>query len=102
MLPGPVDNNQGGGKDSAREADFHQYSESTAMSSSLRVIVVCATLATWIPAQAQFLGPALETNVELNQARPRHHPSHRGRAGARQAGRQHCEVEQSGVAEFRQ
>jgi surface antigen len=37
------------------------------MSSSLRVIVVCATLVIWLPAHAQFLGPALETNVELTK-----------------------------------
>ena len=37
------------------------------MSSSLRVIVVCATLVTWLPAQVQFLGPSLEINVELTK-----------------------------------
>ena len=37
------------------------------MSSSLRVIVVCAALVTWLPAQAQFLGPTLEINVELTK-----------------------------------
>ena len=37
------------------------------MSSSLRVIVVCAALGTWLPAQAQFLGFGLETNVELTK-----------------------------------
>jgi surface antigen len=37
------------------------------MSSSLRVIVVCAALVTWLPAQAQFLGPGLEANVELTK-----------------------------------
>ena len=37
------------------------------MSSSLRVIVVCAALVTWLPAQAQFLGFGLETNVELTK-----------------------------------
>jgi len=37
------------------------------MSLSLRVIAVCATLVTWLPAEAQFLGPALEANVELTQ-----------------------------------
>ena len=37
------------------------------MSSSLRVIVVCAALVTWVPAEAQFLGPGLESNVELTQ-----------------------------------
>jgi hypothetical protein len=33
------------------------------MSPSLRVIVVCAALVTWLPAQAQFLGPGLETGA---------------------------------------
>jgi hypothetical protein len=37
------------------------------MSSSFRVIVVSAALVTWLPAQAQFLGLGLETNVELTQ-----------------------------------
>jgi hypothetical protein len=37
------------------------------MSSSLRVIVVCAALVTWLPARAQFLGLGLETNVELTK-----------------------------------
>jgi surface antigen len=37
------------------------------MSSSLRVIVVCAALVTWLPAQAQFLGPTLEFDVELTK-----------------------------------
>jgi hypothetical protein len=37
------------------------------MSSSLRVIVVCATLVTWLPAQALFLGPSLEINVGLTK-----------------------------------
>jgi surface antigen len=37
------------------------------MSSSLRVIAVCAALVTWLPAQAQFLGPGIETNVELTK-----------------------------------
>jgi len=37
------------------------------MSSSLRVIVVCAALVTWLPAQAQFLGFGIETNVELTK-----------------------------------
>jgi surface antigen len=37
------------------------------MSSSLRVIVVCAALVTWLPAQAQYLGPGLESNVELTK-----------------------------------
>ena len=37
------------------------------MLSSLRVIVVCASLVTWLPAQAQFLGFGLETNVELTK-----------------------------------
>src|SRR6516165_4608700 len=37
------------------------------MSSSLRVIVVCAALVTWLPAQAQFLGFGLQTNVELTK-----------------------------------
>jgi surface antigen len=37
------------------------------MSSSLKVIVVCAALVIWPPAQAQFLGFGLETNVELTK-----------------------------------
>jgi len=37
------------------------------MSSSLRVIVVCAALVTWLPAQAQFLGFGIELNVELTK-----------------------------------
>ena len=37
------------------------------MLSSLRVIVVCAALVTWLPAQAQFLGFGLETNVALTK-----------------------------------
>ena len=37
------------------------------MSLSLRVIIVCAALVTWLPAQAQFFGPALESNVELTK-----------------------------------
>ena len=37
------------------------------MSSSLRVIVVCAALLIGLPAQAQFLGPSLEINVELTK-----------------------------------
>ena len=37
------------------------------MSSSLRVVVACAALITWLPAQAQFLGFGLETNVELTK-----------------------------------
>jgi len=37
------------------------------MFSSLRVVVVCAALAVWLPAQAQFLGFGLETNVELTK-----------------------------------
>ena len=37
------------------------------MSSSLRVIVVCAALVTWLPAQAQYLGLGLETNIELSK-----------------------------------
>ena len=37
------------------------------MSSSLRVIVVCTALVTWLPAQAQFLGFGLQTNVELTK-----------------------------------
>ena len=37
------------------------------MSSSLRVIVVCAAFVTWLPAQAQFLGCGLRTNVELTK-----------------------------------
>lgn len=41
--------------------------QSTAMSSSLRVIVVCAALVAWLPAQAQYLGLGLETNVELTK-----------------------------------
>src|SRR5271166_6424276 len=42
-------------------------SQSTAMSSSLRVIVVCAALAIWLPAQAQYLGLGIEPNVELTK-----------------------------------
>ena len=37
------------------------------MSSSFRVIAVFAALVTWLPAQAQFLGPGLEANVELTK-----------------------------------
>jgi len=37
------------------------------MSSSLRVITICAALVTWLPAQAQFLGPGIEANVELTK-----------------------------------
>ena len=37
------------------------------MSSSLRVIVVCAALLIGLPAQAQFLGPSFEINVELTK-----------------------------------
>jgi surface antigen len=37
------------------------------MSSSLRVIVVCAALLAWLPAQAQYLGLGLETNIELTK-----------------------------------
>ena len=37
------------------------------MSSSLRMIVACAALITLPPAQAQFLGPGLENNVELTK-----------------------------------
>jgi len=37
------------------------------MSSSLRVIVVCAALVSWLPAQAQFLGLGIETGVELTK-----------------------------------
>jgi surface antigen len=37
------------------------------MSSSLRVIVVCAVLVAWLPAQAQFLGLGVETNVALTK-----------------------------------
>ena len=37
------------------------------MSSSLRVIVVCAAFVAWLPAQAQLLGPGIETNVELTK-----------------------------------
>jgi surface antigen len=41
--------------------------QSTAMSSSLRVIVLCAVLVAWLPAQAQYLGPGIETNVALTK-----------------------------------
>ena len=37
------------------------------MSSSLRVIVACAALVTWLPTQAQYLGLGLETSVELTK-----------------------------------
>ena len=37
------------------------------MSSSLKVIVVCTALVTWLSAQAQFLGFGLDTNVELTK-----------------------------------
>jgi len=37
------------------------------MSSSLRVIVVCTALVSWLPAQAQFLGPGIEFNVALTK-----------------------------------
>src|SRR6516162_10099208 len=37
------------------------------MSSPLKVIIFCAALVTWLPAQAQFLGFGLETNVELTE-----------------------------------
>src|SRR5215469_3017330 len=37
------------------------------MSSSLRVIVVCTALISWLPAQAQFLGPGIEFNVALTK-----------------------------------
>ena len=37
------------------------------MSSSLRVIAACAALVTWLPAQAQYLGPVLQTNVALTK-----------------------------------
>jgi surface antigen len=37
------------------------------MSSSLRVIAVCAALVTWLPAHAQFLGLGIETNVALTK-----------------------------------
>jgi surface antigen len=37
------------------------------MSSSLRVIVVCAALVAWLPAQAQFLGPGIEFNAALTK-----------------------------------
>ena len=36
-------------------------------SSSVRVIAVCTALVSWLPAQAQFLGPGLEANVELTK-----------------------------------
>jgi surface antigen len=42
-------------------------SQSTAMSSSLRVIVVCTALVSWLPAQAQYLGPGIEFNVDLTK-----------------------------------
>jgi surface antigen len=59
-----VDSDQSGAPASG---DAVNNSQSTAMSSSLRVIVVCAALVTWLPAQAQFLGPGIETNVELTK-----------------------------------
>ena len=37
------------------------------MSPSLRVIVVCTALVSWLPAQAQFLGPGIEFNVTLTK-----------------------------------
>ena len=37
------------------------------MSSLLRVIVVCMALVSWLPAQAQFLGPGIEFNVALTK-----------------------------------
>ena len=37
------------------------------MSTSLRVIVVCTALVSWLPAQAQFLGPGIEFNVALTK-----------------------------------
>ncbi|MBV8119362.1 MAG: hypothetical protein JO081_05415 [Alphaproteobacteria bacterium] len=37
------------------------------MSSPIRVIVLCAVLVAWLPAQAQFLGLGLETNIELTK-----------------------------------
>jgi len=37
------------------------------MLSSLRVIVVFAAFIPWLPAQAQFLGFGLETNIELTK-----------------------------------
>ena len=37
------------------------------MSSLLKVTLVCAALFIWLPAQAQFLGPGIETNVELTK-----------------------------------
>jgi len=46
---------------------FVNNSQSTAMSSSARLILVCAALVTWLPAQAQFLGLGLETSVELTK-----------------------------------
>jgi hypothetical protein len=30
-------------------------------------MVVCAALVTWLPAQAQFLGPTIEINAELTK-----------------------------------
>jgi surface antigen len=52
---------------SRRARAFVNNTQSTAMLSSLRVIVVCAAFVTWLPAQAQFLGFGLETNVELTK-----------------------------------
>jgi len=70
------------------------------MFSSLRVVVVCAALAVWLPARAQFLGFGLETNVELTKQDLdiiRHTVNEQV-----QAGRLHSQMEQPGVAEFRQ
>ena len=62
-----VDLDQGGAAASVQARASVNRSQSTAMPSSLRVIVVCAALVTWLPAQAQFLGFGLETNVELTK-----------------------------------
>jgi surface antigen len=37
------------------------------MSTPIRVIVLCAALAAWLPAQAQLLGPGLRTNIALTK-----------------------------------
>ena len=37
------------------------------MSTPIRIIVLCAALVAWLPAQAQLLGLGLETNIELNK-----------------------------------
>jgi hypothetical protein len=60
------------------------------MLSSLRVIVVCTALVSWLPAQAQFLGPGIEFNVDLTKQDLDiiHHIVKR--AGARKAGWHHC------------